>query len=90
MTGEVSYTVKEILAEQEKRAEERHKQVRSDISTVNGKVDVLGSRVDNLEGDRDKRLGRSVAVGKIAIATGAIATILINIPVAVFYLGGSH
>lgn len=89
-TPRVTFTVKEMLEAMDRRADERHAEALRQIADVTANVRVVSSRVSALEADRQRKIGVVSAQGRIWVAAVAILGLVVNIPAAMFYLGGGH
>lgn len=85
---QVSYTVKELLAQYDERAEQRHREALRAVNTVDKKVDGLTTRVRSLEDDRKARRAISTGLSKAWVAGIAILGVLVNLPGVLYYIHG--
>jgi len=88
--AEVSYTVKEILQQMDARADERHADLVRRIESGGNDHRALVARVEVLEQRQAENRGGVQARASIITATLIALGVIINIPVAAFYLTGGH
>lgn len=80
--GEVTYTVKELLARESALAEARHREMQRTLAG-------LTNRIDALEDDRLRRKNTEFIATKSLAAIVIAIGILINLPAALYFLHGA-
>ncbi len=84
----VTYTVKEILDQQERSAVARHQEAMRALEAVDLKVTHVSKRVSALETERQRRSAITAGINKLWVVGAAALAILIEIPGMLYYLGG--
>lgn len=86
----VTYTVRELLDRADRRADERHAEMKDLLGGVKKDVHKLAERTDALEAAEDRRASWAAFGGKAWIGAIAVLGVIVNIPAALYYLNGGH
>lgn len=79
----VNYTVKELLTQAAKTADERHEAITSQLTRMESRIVVL-------ERDQTRRKAFGAVSNKAFGVVGALIIVLLNIPAALIAFGGLH
>ena len=83
---EVTYTVKEMLAQMDKRADERHDDTQRSIKALDERLSgVVRNRIEPLEQAAQRKQGSNAAMDKMWIVAVALFGMIVSIPSAVHY-----